>query len=94
MTQILEKADAAPDPPLVDGYQADTLRLIRLCRELQRTAGSGPFFLAGRTVAELLDMDPVTAWRRLTALEADGILDVVERGTRTKANRYRYLLPE
>ena len=68
-----------------------THRLIKLCRELQRASGDGPFFLSCRTAGELLGLDHNTAWRRLGMLVSDDLIQTVEPGTKTKATRYRYV---
>jgi hypothetical protein len=75
-----------PDEP-------DTQLLVGLCRELQRSAGQGPFWLAGRDAAALIGWKDTTAWRRINALKADKILVVTEKGShrRRRATRYRYV---
>lgn len=95
MADILAKTDAAPLPEVAMKYECPmTHRLIKLCRELQRASGDGPFFLSCRTAADLLDMGhPMTAHRRLYLLEFDDIIRTVEPGTRTRATRYRYIPP-
>ncbi len=92
MAEILKRADASDLPPIAAQYEAPaTHRLIKLCRELQRASGDRPFFLACRTVQDLLGIDFMTASRRLRMLVADGILAVVEPGTKRRAARYRYI---
>jgi hypothetical protein len=92
MTLILKRADASALPAVAGHYECPyTHRLIKLCRELQRASGASPFFLACRTAGQLLGMHHERAWRRLGMLVADGILSVAERGTKTRATRYRYV---
>lgn len=94
MSQILTRADSSELPTVAGRYDCcGTQRLIKLCRELQYTAGDGPFFLSVRTAGELVGLDRNSAWRRLRMLEADGIIRTVEAGTKTKATRYRYVAP-
>lgn len=68
--------------------------LVKLCRRLQQTAGTNPFFLACRTAGELLEEAHFTAWRWLKGLAGDGVLELAEKnqvaGGR-RAFRYRYL---
>ena len=95
MHDILERAKSAPPPTEAMGYEHDKLRLlVSMCRELQRHAGDGPFYLGCRTAGRLLDVNHTTAWRWLFLLESDGLLSVVERGGQTgsryRATRYRY----
>jgi hypothetical protein len=92
MTQMLAQADASDLPQCAEDYDAEaTIRLIKLCRELQRAAGDDPFFLSCRTASELLNIDRMTAWRRLKRLVGDDVLDLVEKGQKLRASRYRYL---
>lgn len=94
MTQILANADASELPPVAELYDCPlTHRLIKLCRELQRAAGDGPFFLSCRTAGELLGVDHNTAWKRLRMLESDDVLKATARGTKTRATRYMYTAP-
>lgn len=96
MTAILERAVQQPLPEVAQEYDQDKLRkLVALCRELQRSAGGGPFYLACRTAGRLLGVDHTTANRWLFLLIHDGLLKVAEPGDRTrrKAARYRYLGP-
>jgi hypothetical protein len=69
------------------------LLLAALCRELQRIAGAGLFYLDCRTAGRLLSIHHTTAWRLLTVLCADGILMAGAKGSQVsgKANEYRYI---
>lgn len=91
LTEILARADEADLPPCARAYDSsETHRLIKLCRELQRSTGDAPFFLSCRTAGRLLDMDHQTAWRRLNMLAEDKLLEVVTPGTTHRATRYRF----
>jgi len=93
MVQIAERALILEPPPVAARYEQPALRkLVSLCRELQQTAGEGPFYLACRTAGRLLAVDHMTASRWLFLLVSDGILIEVQKGgPRTgKASRYRY----
>jgi len=95
MTRILARARAADPPRAAEAYDApETRLLVTICRELQRIAGDGPFFLACRTAAHLTALDQATAWRRLGMLVHDRVLSVIEKGTRHRATRYRYVAGE
>lgn len=92
LAQALAAADASPDPPEAEQYDApDTRRLIRLCRELQRHAGNEPFYLSCGSAATLLGTDKMTAWRRLQMLIGDRLITVVILHTNKDATRYRYV---
>jgi hypothetical protein len=66
---------------------------VAVCRELQRTSGEQPFFLACRTAGQLLEVPHVTAWRWLLLLTHDKILVEVKKGSCSsrRASRFRYL---
>ncbi len=70
--------------------------LVAWCRELQRVAGDGPFFLACRTVAAKLRLGGSGRGSAyLHRLVREGILVEVEKGgpTTNRATRFRYLHP-
>ena len=94
--QLLEQVEVIDMPEAAQDYeQAEIFRLIAMCRELQRLAGDGPFFLGCRTAGQLLSVGHDTAARWLKLLVLDEILKEVEKGgqpgTAYKASRYRYL---
>lgn len=75
-------------------YEQVGLRLlVALCRQLQQVSGQQPFFLACRTAGDLLGVTHVQAWRWLTLLAHDRIVEEVEKGDRVhrRASRFRYL---
>jgi hypothetical protein len=69
--------------------------LAALCRELQRAAGDGAFFLSCRTAGDLLGVSRTQAGRWLWLLNHDGIIRTIEKGgaakTPRRATRYRYM---
>ena len=73
-------------PPLVQ-------LLAKLCRELQKLAGGGSFFLASRAVAELFDCTHTTAANWLRALALIDVIEVVSVGdlAEHRASEYRYI---
>ena len=94
MGLMLERAVTTDLPTVALQYEQPELRmLVALCRELQRAAGDGPFWLACRTVERLLGVGRVTAWRWLGLLVDDKILYLVEKGDRRtgRASRYVYI---
>lgn len=96
--QLLNQVEVNNMPEAAQDYeQVEIHRLIAMCRELQRLAGDGPFYLACRTAGRLLEVGHDTAARWLKLLVMDEILDEVEKGgqpgTAYKASRYRYLPP-
>lgn len=95
--QIAWEASLASPPPaaaIKAGVEEDTRKLAGLCRELQDRAGDEPFYLAVRTVQELLGLDhPMKAQRRLKLLQRLGLIHRVNPGDRDsrKAASYRYI---
>lgn len=94
ITKIFERAIREALPHEAAEYeQTDLKLLVSLCRELQRHAGEGPFYLSSRTAGRLIGKQHTTVWRWLFLLESDRLLEVVQRGSQKtrKATRYRYL---
>lgn len=98
MAEMYERAMTMPPPKVAVEKHPDHPKLITLiafCRELQRAAGAGPFFLGCRTAGGLLKVCPKQASRWFFLLGSEGILEVVVKGgTRQnprKATRFRYL---
>jgi hypothetical protein len=93
MSDIVSRARLAPLLPEAAGYEQEGLRfLVALCRELQRSAGDGAFYLSCRTAGRLLGVDHTTANRWMFLLVQDGILEPVAIGSTAtwRASRFRY----
>ena len=93
---LLEQVEVFDMPDAAQDYeQPELYRLIAICRELQRLAGDGPFYLGCRTAGQLLNVRHDRAARWLKLLVFDEILREVEKGgqpgTAYKATRYRYI---
>jgi hypothetical protein len=85
----------AMQPP-AEAEQFDTAELkllVGLCRELQRTAGKGPFYLSSRAAGGLLGRSHVQVSRWLRLLCIEEVLKLVSKGSNSsgEASRYRYL---
>ena len=62
-------------PAVAQDYNTEAmLRLVVICRELQRARGEGPFYLSCRKAGQLIGVDHDTASRWLRVLVVDGIL--------------------
>ncbi len=95
MAKLFSDALGSVDPPEVDalGYDGEQVRLLaRLCRELQRSAGSQPFYLSCGTVERLFKVNRGVAHRWLMLFQIDGLLELVEKGSQQsrRASRYHY----
>jgi hypothetical protein len=98
MAKIFERAISLDPPKIaIEKYpnHSKLKILVSLCRELQRAAGSEPFFLSARTAGKLLKISAMQANRWLFLLQSDGILTLVCKGgtaeTVRQASRYRYV---
>ena len=79
---------------LIDrGLGPKDLKLTRLCEALQKFHAPEPFFLGCREAGALIGEDHKTANNRLRALEAEGLIECVEKGRRGRNTRYRYIDP-
>jgi len=92
MSDVLTRAKMAEPPEAVAEFPTPAFRVLAgLCRELQREAGDGPFFLSTHTAAELLGTKPMVIWRWLRLLSRLGVLELVTKGNRKRASEFRYL---
>jgi hypothetical protein len=93
MMQIVDKARAAALPACGQKYGSEDLRLfVKVCRELQRAAGSGPFFLTVRALEEAgIPRSRVHSWLR--GLARDGVLLPVSKGRYNthRGSEFRYI---
>jgi len=92
MDTIMETVLTTQPPAEAGHYEAPAVkRLVGLCALLQQQAGAEPFYLDARTAAKLLETEPMTAWRWLRMLKADGVLVEVEKGKPGRATRWRWI---
>ena len=80
-------------PGIAAGYDGHLYRLARLCAALQAQAGDRSFFLGVRETAGYLGIDKGPAWRLLKALQFDGLLKLVTRGSKSaeRSSEFYYL---
>jgi len=90
------RAVASVPPPIATKLygQGPIVLLAALCRELQRIAGDGEFYLDCRKAGELIGVAHTTAWEYLNILCADGVLAAGAKGNQTKASRFRFVKVE
>ena len=90
MDQVIK--DAERDPVTDAPFESpEAIRLVSLCRALQKHHGEEPFYLSTTRAAEYLGTDRMEAYRLLMYLADEGCIEVVKRGNEYKANRYRYI---
>jgi hypothetical protein len=86
-----------PDPDWLGGVflPAAGKKLLRVCAALQQRAGETPFFLAARSAASAVGVDPTYANEVLKRLVKAGYLEVVEKGVYAtgKATTWRFKGP-
>ena len=96
LEEAVRRADSNPLPPQAERYTSLKLkRLVAICYHLQLLQGRSPFWLGARAAARILvTKNLLQANARLTGLVRDGLLTVVEKGTRKRSTRFRFNLPE
>jgi hypothetical protein len=96
LEEAIRRADANPPPPQSARYNSSKLkRLVAVCYQLQLLQGNSPFFLGVRDAAKIggaKGLPQASAW--LAGLVRDGVLIEVEKGTRKRATRFRFDLPD
>ncbi|MGD0767492.1 MAG: bifunctional DNA primase/polymerase [Tepidisphaeraceae bacterium] len=93
LSEAMARADAIKLPPAIAELYADEpemLRAAKLCAELQRRAGAEPFYLAVRSLADLLGIERMAAHRRLKVLNIDRVIVEIEKGKLRRASTYRW----
>jgi hypothetical protein len=80
-------------PGIAAGYDGDLYRLAALCAALQARAGPRTFFLGCREAAKHLGITKGHAWRLLKALQFDGLLKRVAKGSKKsgRASEWRFV---
>lgn len=100
---ILERAwerTAKPLPPILDQglrewgvTHEQTRKLAHLCMELQREFGDQPFFVSYPAIQRLFGVCYSVAWDWFGRVKDMKLIQMVEKATRERCARYRYLLP-
>lgn len=84
--QTFRAAVAAADSVALRGvaarYDGNLRRLAALCVALQAQSGASSFFLGCREAGKFLGIDKSQAWRLLKTLQFDGVLKLVNRGSK------------
>ena len=94
MTAVVERAKTNPLPEIARLFDSEPCRLLlAICRELQRDAGNGVFWLSCRTGAELTGISPTMVSKHLKYLAAQKVIEYVgkEKPGGKKAQRFRYI---
>ena len=96
LEEAIRRADTSPLPPQSARYSSPKIkRLVAVCYHLQLLQGNSPFFLGVRAAAKIggaKGLPQASAW--LAGLVRDGVLIEVEKGTRKRATRFRFNLPD
>ena len=94
LNTIIESIDFTaplPDGIAALGYGPAGNRMVQICAALQAHEGEQPFFISARQAGDLTGLHFTDASKVLAALVADGVLELVKRGTGRVASRYRYI---
>jgi hypothetical protein len=94
LVKAFKRANNQPPPSRLKGFPRGFQLLGCLCRELQRQAGTEPFFADGRSVAKVLDIPHETIASWIRALCRLRVVYLVKRGVTGRASRYRYIAPD
>jgi hypothetical protein len=92
MNAIVASIDAVPLPKGIEAlaYGPRCNRLVRLCIALQTHHGVDPFFISVRQAGERIGVHYTEASKMLSALQMDGVLSLVSKGSGNKASRYTF----
>lgn len=88
---IVQEANDNEPPECSMRYGGKVGRLVHLLQRLQLKEPDKPFYMAGRTAAKLLGVPHPKPQSWLNHLVREGVLEVVSKGTKHRATRYRYL---
>lgn len=93
LAAVLKDVD---DDLLPDGIEAlmygdHGKTLAKICLRLASHHGPEPFFISARQAGKLLNIHFTDASKLLSALVADGVIKLVERGAGKRASRYRWI---
>jgi hypothetical protein len=94
IAMMFSKVAAMEPPPEAAQFETPEVKLlVGLCRELQVTAGRGPFYLSTRAAGGLLNTSHVQVSRWLRVLCIEGVLREVSKGSveSGQASRFQYL---
>jgi hypothetical protein len=96
LQEAICRADAGPLPLQAERYVSPKLkRLVAVCYHLQLLQGNSPFFLGVRDAARIAGTKNLyQANAMLSGLVRDGVLIEAEKGTRKRATRFRFNLPD
>jgi hypothetical protein len=96
LQEAIRRADASPMPPQSARYNSPKImRLVAVCYQLQLLQGKSPFFLGVRDAAQIMGIKNLhQANAILGGIVRDGVLNEVEKGTRKRATRFRFNLPD
>jgi hypothetical protein len=94
LNEIIKRAKANPLPEVTKDFDSESLRfLVAVCRELQREAGDGVFFLSCRIGAKIVNKSHMTVSSFFKYLEVLKVIEYVGKAKQggKRAQRFRYL---
>ena len=94
LSDAFELAKNGVAPVVLKPFSRGVQVLACLCRELQRRAGKEPFFLDGRSAAQILGQAHTTVAGWLRVFCRLGVIQEVQKGHIGHASRYRYICPD
>ena len=96
LQEAIRRADSSLLPPQAERYASAKLKhLVAVCYHLQLFQGRSPFFLSVRDAARIIETKNLyKAGAMMGGLVRDGVLTEAQKGTHTRATRFRFNLPE
>ena len=96
LTDVLAGVSQDPIPEGIQtlGYGNHGIEIARICQRLATHQGAEPFFIGARKAGELLGIHFTDAAKLLSALVADGVINLVEKGAGNRASRYRWAIQQ
>ena len=94
LAKVLERYGEDPLPQSIESFYCTerVLKLVRLCRGLQRTVGyCSVFFLSAKSAASIIGVSDKKAAQFLKGLCRDGVIELHRSGTTGKPHQYVYI---
>lgn len=98
LESALRRKEQPPESVERLGYGSAATRMVEIMFRLhlhqQHRHAGGPIIMGARKAGELLGIDKNDAHKILKCLQRDGVLELVEKGERPRASRWRWSWPE
>lgn len=89
MAAILAELPDLPVEMRAHGFGEKGTVLLRLCLGLAQRSLDGIFYLSGHVAAQHLNCTPQWVYKLISLFVADGFVEIISKGVRSKASEYR-----